>query len=261
MNGKVFLVGAGPGGEKMLTIRAREVIDAAEVILYDQLPGEEILSSLPDGAEKIDCGKFGSDHTLEQEEIEALMIRRAKEGKRVVRLKGGDPFLFGRGGEELESVRKEGIPVELVPGVTSAVAVPGAVGIPLTHRRFASSVTILTGHEDPTKEESALNWEFLARQPGTIVILMGVKNLRRISDILISHGKDPESPVAIIERGLRKDQRVTTGNLGEIGDIAKNAGVKPPAVIVIGGVVTLYHEGELLIPPGMPGDPGQLSKS
>ncbi len=248
MTGKVFLVGAGPGSEGMLTIRAREVIDTAEVILYDQLPGEEILSSLPDQAEKIDCGKYGSDHTLEQEEIEALMVRKAKEGKRVVRLKGGDPFLFGRGGEELESVQREGIPVELVPGVTSAIAVPGAVGIPLTHRRFASSVTILTGHEDPTKEKSALDWEFLAGQRGTIVILMGVKNLPLIAEILVSHGKDPETPVAIIERGLRKDQRVTSGKLGEIGDIAREAGVKPPAVIVIGGVVTLYHEGELLIP-------------
>jgi uroporphyrin-III C-methyltransferase len=261
MTGKVFLVGAGPGSAGMLTIRAREVIDTAEVILYDQLPGEEILSSLPDHAEKIDCGKYGSNHTLEQEEIEALMVAKAKEGKRVVRLKGGDPFLFGRGGEELESVRREGIPVELVPGLTSAIAVPGAVGIPLTHRRFASSVTILTGHEDPTKEESALDWELLARQRGTIVILMGVKNLPRIAEILVSHGKDPETPVAIIERGLRQDQRVTTGELGEIGRLAREAGVKPPAVIVIGGVVSLYQEGELLIPLLMSENPGHLSKS
>jgi uroporphyrin-III C-methyltransferase len=248
MTGKVFLVGAGPGGEGLLTIRSREVIDAADVILYDQLPGEEVLSSLPSHAEKIDCGKYGSDHTLEQEEIEALMVRKAKEGKRVIRLKGGDPFLFGRGGEELEILQKEGIPVELVPGVPSAIAVPGAVGIPLTHRRFASSVTILTGHEDPTKGQSALDWEILARQHGTIVILMGVKNLPRIAEILVAAGKDPETPVAIIERGLRKDQRVTTGRLAEIGRLARETGVKPPAVIVIGDVVSLYHEGELLIP-------------
>ena len=232
----------------MLTVRAREVIDAAEVILYDQLPGEEIISSLPASAEKIDCGKYGSDHTLEQEEIEALMIRKAREGKSVVRLKGGDPFLFGRGGEELEVLMKEGIPVELVPGVSSAIAVPGSVGIPVTHRRFASSVTILTGHEDPTKGRSALDWELLARQEGTIVILMGVKNLPSIAKALITAGKDPGTPVAIIERGLRKDQRVTTGALGEIGRIAREQKVKPPAVIVIGGVVSLYHEGDLLIP-------------
>lgn len=233
----------------MLTVRAREVIDAAEVILYDQLPGEEIISSLPPGAEKIDCGKYGSDHTLEQEEIEALMVRKAREGKSVVRLKGGDPFLFGRGGEELEILQKEGIAVELVPGVSSAIAVPGSVGIPVTHRRFASSVTILTGHEDPTKGRSALDWELLARQEGTIVILMGVKNLPSIAKALITAGKDPGTPVAIIERGLRKDQRVTTGTLHEIGRIAREEGVKPPAVIVIGGVVSLYHEGDLLIPP------------
>ncbi len=248
MTGKVFLVGAGPGGAGMLTVRAREVIDAAEVILYDQLPGEEILSSLPAAAEKIDCGKYGSDHTLEQEEIEALMVRKAREGKSVVRLKGGDPFLFGRGGEELEVLKKEGIPVELVPGVSSAIAVPGSVGIPVTHRRFASSVTILTGHEDPTKGRSALDWELLARQEGTIVILMGVKNLPSIAKALITAGKDPGTPVAIIERGLRKDQRVTTGTLREIGKIAQEEEVKPPAVIVIGGVVSLYHEGDLLIP-------------
>jgi uroporphyrin-III C-methyltransferase len=248
MTGKVFLVGAGPGGAGMLTVRAREVIDAAEVILYDQLPGEEIISSLPAAAEKIDCGKYGSDHTLEQEEIEALMVRKAREGKSVVRLKGGDPFLFGRGGEELEVLKKEGIPVELVPGVSSAIAVPGSVGIPVTHRRFASSVTILTGHEDPTKGRSALDWELLARQEGTIVILMGVKNLPSIAKALIAAGKDSETPVAIIERGLREDQRVTTGILGEIGRIAREKKVKPPAVIVIGGVVSLYHEGDLLIP-------------
>lgn len=233
----------------MLTVRAREVIDAAEVILYDQLPGEEIIASLPAAAEKIDCGKYGSDHTLEQEEIEALMVRKAREGKSVVRLKGGDPFLFGRGGEELEVLQKEGIPVELVPGVSSAIAVPGSVGIPVTHRRFASSVTILTGHEDPTKGRSALDWELLARQEGTIVILMGVKNLPSIAKALIAAGKDRETPVAIIERGLRKDQRVTTGTLRDIGRIAREEGVKPPAVIVIGGVVSLYHDGDLLIPP------------
>jgi uroporphyrin-III C-methyltransferase len=248
MNGKVYLVGAGPGGGDLLTIRARQVIDAADVILYDQLPGEEILASIPGRAEKIDCGKFGSHHTLEQEEIEALMVVKAREGKQVVRLKGGDPFLFGRGGEELEVLRREGITVELVPGITSALAVPGAVGIPLTHRKFASQVTVITGHEDPAKEESAFDWDLLARQRGTIVILMGVKNLPLIAASLIDKGKDPATPVAIIERGLRKDQRVTTGKLQEIAEIAKKAGVAPPAVIVIGWVVSLYRDGETLIP-------------
>jgi uroporphyrin-III C-methyltransferase len=244
MTGEVYLVGSGPGGPGLLTCRAREVLDQADVVLFDQLPGEEILATLPEHAEKIDCGKYGSMHLKEQEEIESLMIARAREGKKVVRLKGGDPFVFGRGGEELEVLRESGIRVELVPGITSAVAVPGGVGIPLTHRSYASQVTILTGHEDPTKPEPALDWSLLAKTRGTIVILMGVKNLPLIAKSLVDHGKDPDTPVAVIERGLRKDQRVTTGPLGTIGDIAAERGVAPPAVIVIGEVVSLYREGQ-----------------
>ncbi len=245
MTGCVYLVGAGPGGIGLLTIRAQQVIRAADVILFDQLPGEEIIGALPKSAERIDCGKFGASHTMEQSEIEELMISRAREGKRVVRLKGGDPFLFGRGGEELEALLAEGIRVELVPGVTSAIAVPGSVGIPLTHRAHASMVTILTGHEDPAKPSSALDWELLARGSGTIVILMGVKNLPHIAGTLLSHGKDPDTPVAIIERGLRPDRRVTTGPLSGIGKIAADRGVRPPAVIVIGDVVRLYGGNDL----------------
>ena len=241
MTGKVYLVGSGPGGTAFLTERGRTVIDAADVVLFDQLPVEEILSSLPAGAEKIDCGKYGGKHTLEQDAIEALMVDRAKKGKVVVRLKGGDPFLFGRGGEELETVRAAGIPVEMVPGISSALAVPASVGIPLTHRKYASQVTILTGNEDPTKPGPALDWQLLARSRGTIVILMGVANLAKIAESLVIHGKDPGTPVAIIERGMRKDRRVTTGPLESIAGDAKKAGVKPPAVIVIGDVVTLYN--------------------
>jgi len=222
-------------------MRAREVIDGADVILYDQLPGEEIIATLPTAAELIDCGKYGGSHTLKQHEIEALMVERAKSGKTVVRLKGGDPFLFGRGGEELEVLREHGIPVEVVPGVTSAIAVPEMVGIPVTHRRYASEVTFITGHEDPTKPESALNWEALSRLKGTLVILMGVKNLPAITAALIGHGKAPGTPVAIIERGLRPDQRVTVGTLADIVEKARAVGVRPPAVIVIGGVVNLYN--------------------
>jgi uroporphyrin-III C-methyltransferase len=159
---------------------------------------------------------------------------------KVVRLKGGDPFLFGRGGEELETVRRAGIPVEMVPGVSSALAVPASIGIPLTHRRYASQVTILTGNEDPTKPGPALDWALLAKSRGTIVVLMGVANLGKIAGALIKNGKAPDTPVAIIERGLRKDRRVTTGSLADITDIARESGVKPPAVIVIGDVVTLY---------------------
>ncbi len=241
MNGKVYLVGSGPGGEGLLTQRARIVIDAADVVLFDQLPGEEILASLPVNAEKIDCGKYGGKHTLEQDEIEALIIDRAKKGMTVVRLKGGDPFLFGRGGEELETVRSAGIPVEMVPGVSSALAVPASVGIPLTHRKYASQVTILTGNEDPTKAEPALDWKLLAMSRGTIVILMGVANLGKIADVLIRNGKADSTLVAVIERGLREDRRVTTGSLATIAEDARKKGVKPPAVIVIGDVVKLYN--------------------
>jgi uroporphyrin-III C-methyltransferase len=240
MRGKVYLVGSGPGGEGLLTQRARTVIDDADVVLFDQLPGEEILASLPASAEKIDCGKYGGKHMLEQDEIEDLIIDRAQKGLNVVRLKGGDPFLFGRGGEELESVRSAGIAVEMVPGVTSALAVPASVGIPLTHRNYASQVTILTGNEDPTKPEPALDWQLLAKSRGTIVILMGVANIGRIADTLIRHGKAESTMVAIIERGLRKDRRVTTGTLSTIADAAQKKGVRPPAVIVIGDVVKLY---------------------
>ncbi|WP_292409762.1 MULTISPECIES: uroporphyrinogen-III C-methyltransferase [unclassified Methanoculleus] len=242
MTGKAYLVGSGPGGPGLLTMKAREVIDSADVILYDQLPGEEILATLPKDAELIDCGKYGGSHTLEQDEIEALMVERVKAGKTVVRLKGGDPFLFGRGGEEMETLREHGIAVEVVPGITSAIAVPEMVGIPVTHRDYASEVTFITGHEDPTKPESALDWEALARLKGTLVILMGVKNLPAIADALVSHGKDPATPVAVIERGLRPDQRVTVGTIADIAEKARAVGVRPPAVIVVGGVVDLYEE-------------------
>ena len=241
MNGKVYLVGSGPGGTGLLACRARTVIDRADVVLYDQLPGEEILSSLPSHAELIDCGKYGGRHTLEQDEIEEMMVDRAKQGKNVVRLKGGDPFLFGRGGEELEAVRAAGIDVEMVPGISSALAVPASAGIPLTHRKYASQVTILTGHEDPAKPAPALDWKLLAQSRGTIVILMGVANLPKIADALILHGKNAGTPVAVIERGLRKDRRVTVGTLATIAAKAKRSRVKPPAVIVIGDVVKLYN--------------------
>jgi uroporphyrin-III C-methyltransferase len=251
MRGKVYLVGSGPGGTAFLTQRGRAVIDRAEVVLFDQLPGEEILGTLPARAEKIDCGKYGGKHTLEQEAIEALMVDRAKKGKIVVRLKGGDPFLFGRGGEELETVRAAGIEVEMVPGISSALAVPASVGIPLTHRKFASQVTVLTGNEDPTKAGPALDWKLLAKSRGTIVILMGVANLAKIVDALIKNGKPETTPVAIIERGLRIDHRVTTGTLETIAGAARKTGVKPPAVIVIGDVVSLYNpESPDLIPVG-----------
>lgn len=240
MTGKVYLVGSGPGGTAFLTERGKKVINRADVVLFDQLPGEEILATLPVNAEKIDCGKYGGKHTLEQDAIEALMVDRARKGNLVVRLKGGDPFLFGRGGEELETLRAAGIAVEMVPGISSALAVPASVGIPLTHRKYASQVTVLTGNEDPSKPGPALDWQLLAQSRGTIVILMGVANLAKIADALVRNGKPEKTPVAIIERGLRTDRRVTTGTLATITGAAEKTGVKPPAVIVIGDVVNLY---------------------
>ncbi len=242
MTGKVYLVGSGPGDPELLTIKAKRLIESAEVILYDQLPGEAILKMLPESAEKIDVGKYAGDHKLSQWQINELLVKRAKEGKIVVRLKGGDPYLFGRGGEEAQTLAKEGIEVEVVPGITSAIAVPAYAGIPITHRDYASMVTFITGHEDPEKEDTALDWELLARFKGTLVILMGVSMLPRNVKELVKHGKSIDTPVAVIERGTRPDQRVTIGTLADIVGLCKQRKVKAPAITVIGDVVKLHHE-------------------
>ena len=240
--GKVYLVGSGPGDPELLTIKARRLIDSADVVVYDQLPGKAILDSIPDATEKIDAGKHAGDHTLKQDEINAVIVEKAKEGKTVVRLKGGDPYMFGRGGEEAQELVKAGIEFEVVPGITSAVAVPAYAGIPVTHSDHASMVTFITGHEDPTKQESALDWKTLAEFDGTIVIFMGVKMLGRNVGELMKHGKDPSTPVALIERGTRSDQRVTVGTLENIAGLARERGVKAPAITIIGGVVNLHEE-------------------
>lgn len=242
MTGKVYLVGSGPGDPELLTIKAKRLIESAEVVLYDQLPGEAILKMLPESAENIDVGKYAGNHKLSQWQINELLVKRAKEGKLVVRLKGGDPYLFGRGGEEAEVLVKEGIEVEIVPGITSAIAVPAYAGIPITHRDYASMVTFITGHEDPDKDDTALDWELLARFQGTLVILMGVSMLPRNVKELVKHGKSIDTPVAVIERGTRPDQRVTIGTLADIVGLCKQRKVKAPAVTVIGDVVKLHHE-------------------
>ena len=239
--GKVYLVGSGPGDPELLTMKARRLIDTADVVIYDQLPGKAILDSIPQNTEKIDAGKFAGDHRLSQWETNELIIKKAKEGKMVVRLKGGDPYMFGRGGEEAEVLVEAGVEFEVVPGITSAIAAPAYAGIPVTHRDHASMVTFITGHEDPTKDETALDWETLARFDGTIVIFMGVKMLGRNTGKLLKFGKDPNTPVALIERGTRPDQRVTIGTLETIADIAKEQGVKAPAITLIGDVVKLHE--------------------
>ncbi|MDD4497714.1 MAG: uroporphyrinogen-III C-methyltransferase, partial [Methanosarcinaceae archaeon] len=177
--GKVYLVGSGPGDPELLTLKARRLLDTAEVIIYDQLPGKAILDSMPESAEKIDAGKYAGKHNLPQDSINDVLVEKAKEGKMTVRLKGGDPYVFGRGGEEAEVLVREGIEFEIVPGITSAISAPAYAGIPVTHRDDTSMVTFITGHEDPTKEESGLDWETLAKFQGTIVVLMGVKMLKR----------------------------------------------------------------------------------
>jgi len=240
-HGKVYLVGSGPGDPELLTLKARRLIDTADVIVYDQLPGKAILDSMPQNAEKIDAGKYAGDHKLSQWETNKLLIEKAKEGKMVVRLKGGDPYMFGRGGEEAEELVEAGIEFTVVPGITSAIAAPAYAGIPVTHRDHASMVTFITGHEDPTKDKSALDWEILAKFDGTIVILMGIKMLGRNAGELLKHGKNPETPVALVERGTRPDQRVTIGTLETIADLAEERGVKAPAITIIGDVVKVHE--------------------
>jgi uroporphyrin-III C-methyltransferase len=231
----VYLVGSGPGGLGLLTAKAREVIDSADVILYDQLPGDEIIESLPDSAEKIDVGKFGGHHTMPQAEIEKLMIAKASGGARVVRLKGGDPFVFGRGGEEMQTLRQAGIEVEVIPGITSGIAVPENIGIPVTHRDFASSVTFVTGHEKSGGKIP--DWDWIAKCPGTVVIYMGAKNFPAIAQRLMSGGMPASRKAAAIENGFRKNQKVITGTLETL---AKEE-ISAPAIIIIGDVVSLYQ--------------------
>ncbi|WNY28534.1 Uroporphyrinogen-III C-methyltransferase [Methanimicrococcus stummii] len=238
--GKVYLAGSGPGNPDLLTVKARRLIDEADVVIYDQLPGEAILSLIPEKTEKIDAGKYAGNHTLTQDKINEVIIEKAKEGKTVLRLKGGDPYVFGRGGEEAEELVKEGIKFEVVPGITSAVAAPAYAGIPITHRNSNSMVTFITGHEDPTKDETGLDWELLAKFDGTLVIFMGVKMLERNCGELLKFGKDPKTPVALIEKGTRPDQRVTIGTLENIAALAEERNVKAPAITVIGDVVNLH---------------------
>ncbi|MDY0266296.1 MAG: uroporphyrinogen-III C-methyltransferase [Methanimicrococcus sp.] len=237
--GKVFLAGSGPGDPDLLTVKARRLIEEADVVIYDQLPGEAILNLIPANTEKIDAGKYAGNHTLTQDKINEAIVQKAKEGKTVLRLKGGDPYVFGRGGEEAEELVKAGIEFEIVPGITSAVAAPAYAGIPITHRDNNSMVTFITGHEDPTKEETGLDWELLAKFNGTLVIFMGVKMLSRNCNELLKYGKDPKTPVALIEKGTRPDQRVTIGVLENIAALAEERNVKAPAITVIGDVVNL----------------------
>jgi len=240
--GKVYLVGAGPGDPGLLTIKGRDCLSLAQVVIYDNLANRAFLQYAPDQAELIYVGKKGGCHTKSQDEINSLVIDRAHRGHIVVRLKGGDPFVFGRGGEEAQELVKAGVDFEVVPGVTSAIAVPAYAGVPLTHRDYTSTVAFVTGHEDPNKEASDIEWNKLATGVGTLVFLMGVGNVSTIVEKLIANGRSPDTPAALIQNGTVAAQRTLVGPLRDIAGLAKKNHVKPPGIIVVGDVVRLREK-------------------
>jgi len=233
----VYLVGAGAGDVGLLTLKAREVLEAADVVIYDRLADDAILNFCA-AAKKIYVGKSAGNHTLKQSEINNLLVEEARRNKIVVRLKGGDPFVFGRGGEEALYLRENNLPFEIIPGVTSAIAVPAYAGIPVTHRGIATSFAVITGHEDPNKPESTINWEKIATAVDTLIFLMGVANLPQIVEKLIEHGRNPDTPTALIRWGTKPAQEVIVTTLAE----APNAKILPPAIFVVGEVVNLREQ-------------------
>ena len=241
MTGKVILVGAGPGDPGLLTLKGKEALSKAQVVVYDRLVSPAILAMMPEKAEKINVGKESAHHLVPQEGINQILLQKALEGKRVVRLKGGDPFLFGRGGEELELLKAHQVPFEEVPGITSAIAVPAYGGIPVTHRDFTSSLHIITGHQRAGKPLT-IPFEALVNTKGTLVFLMGVSALPEICKGLLSAGMDPHMPAATIERGTRADQRVTLSTVEKLPADAKEKQVKSPAIIIVGKVCTLSEQ-------------------
>lgn len=238
MTGKVYLIGAGPGDPGLLTLKGQACIARADVVVYDYLAAPALLAHAAPGAELIYVGKKGGDHTLGQEAINRLLVEQALAGRTVARLKGGDPFIFGRGGEEAEELVAAGVPFEVVPGVTSAIAAAAYAGIPLTHRDHTATLAFVTGHEDPAKESSTIDWQALAGI-GTLVFFMGVKNLPQIVERLTAHGVPPERPVALVRWGTTARQQTVTGTLADIVARVRAAGLKAPAITVVGEVVRL----------------------
>ncbi|MFP4170653.1 MAG: uroporphyrinogen-III C-methyltransferase [Methanomassiliicoccales archaeon] len=234
----MYLVGAGPGDPDLITVKGRELVSKADVVVHDALIPHQLLELVR--GEVIDVGKRGGDHKASQEEINRLMVERAREGKTVVRLKGGDPFLFGRGGEESQFLTSHGVEVHVVPGITSALAVPALAGIPVTHRDHSSQVTVVTGHRGHGKGDP-VDWRALARIGGTLVILMGVSTMRENLEELMEGGLPPGTPVAVIEKGATPEQRVFSGQLSTIADICEGQ-AEAPAIIVVGGVAELVEE-------------------
>jgi uroporphyrinogen III methyltransferase / synthase len=241
-NGRVFLVGAGPGDAGLITVRGAELLGRAEVVVYDALVNLDLLRLAPPGAELIYAGKRSGDHAIPQDQLSQLLVEKARAGKCVVRLKGGDPYIFGRGGEEAGELAAADVAFEVVPGVSSSVAGPNYAGIPLTHRDYCSSFTVVTGHEEPGKEEPEIDWAEVARAPGTKVVLMGVSRVKTISEALMAHGMPEDTPVAMIRWATTGRQQSVFGTLKTIADVAEKAGFKPPGLTVIGGVVQLREQ-------------------
>lgn len=237
--GRVYLVGAGPGDIGLLTIKGMKCIQKADVVIYDFHLNAQVLNYINHDAEFIYAGKRGGHHTMTQDEINRVLIEKAMEGKVVCRLKGGDPFVFGRGGEEAEELVKNNIEFEVVPGVSSAVAAPAYAGIPITHRLYSSSFAVIPGYEDTTKDESAIDWARLATGVGTLIFLMAVKNIDVLVKKLIENGRDPETPVAVIRWGTRPEQKTIVGTLDNIVGLVREKDIRPPAVMVVGEVVRL----------------------
>ncbi len=242
--GRVYLVGAGPGDPGLMTVRGLEVLRRAEVVVYDRLVNPVLLDEAPETALRIFAGKHAGAHCLPQGTINALLIEHARRGRCVVRLKGGDPFVFGRGGEEALALAAAGIAFEVVPGVSAVVAVPAYAGIPVTHRGLGSSFAVVTGHEDPEKGETAVDWARLATAVDTIVVLMGLRSLPRIVAELVASGRPPATPVALIRWGTTEAQATVVGTLADIVTVAAVAGLEPPVLAIIGDVVTLRERLE-----------------
>ena len=239
MTGRVYLVGAGPGDPKLLTLRGKELLERADIVFYDALANPALLKWTRPDAEKVHVGKRGGQAYMKQEQLNERLIQAAREGKCAVRLKGGDPFLFGRGGEEAETLRQAGIPVEIAPGISSAYAAPAYAGIPLTSRQYGSSVAIVTGHEDPTKDSPSVHWEKLAGAVDTVAVLMGMGNLKRIAERLLAGGRPADTPAAAIQWGTRPEQKTVAATLGTIAQETRKAGVGSPAVLIVGEVARL----------------------